>query len=518
MTRASHRPRAHGAEARGFFFPLCAWRPHSALPPLLSPDGTRRRVEKRIFSFVQSFQGFLNTFSFFFACCLDYFFSVILSSHSFPFSPIILSSSPPFFRFFSKLFFGSSSQAPRRAAAGPPCHWLLGCAAVAGVLLAWTSEPASALPSFSSSAFPSSPVAPSTRASIPSPCPASGPSRPALLPSPSTLQPSSYCWRCPEASTRPFFSRPPQELFPLCSSSLHYSALSPSPFAPSFSLSASASSIPSPSAFFLPTPSFPPPSSSCLRRPLSPPFCGASSPSSFLRVPGGIGRVCFVRPGPRACARASPAVRFSSGTAAALAPPNAARVLPVPLEQEIRTSFLAYALSTILSRALPDARDGLKPVHRRIIYAMKCLGLSPSSPFRKSARVVGEVLGRFHPHGDQSVYDALVRLAQDFHMGSPLVAGHGNFGSIDDDPPAAMRYTECKLSKTTWSILLRDLKPTTVHFCKNFDGNEVEPSVLPARLPQLLLNGSSGIAVGMSTFIPPHNLAELANATMAYLQ
>ena len=187
----------------------------------------------------------------------------------------------------------------------------------------------------------------------------------------------------------------------------------------------------------------------------------------------------------------------------------------VELPDEISQSFLQYALSIILGRALPDARDGLKPVHRRILYAMSGLGLGPSSSHRKCARVVGEVLGKYHPHGDMAVYDALVRLAQDFSTGTPLIDGHGNFGSIDNDPAAAMRYTECKLTKVSSEALLEDLHSDTVDFIPNFDGNEMEPTVLPAKLPVLLLNGCAGIAVGMATNCPPHNLGELMDACIS---
>jgi DNA gyrase subunit A len=178
---------------------------------------------------------------------------------------------------------------------------------------------------------------------------------------------------------------------------------------------------------------------------------------------------------------------------------------------------MAYAMSTILNRALPDIRDGLKPVHRRVLYAMHALNLSPDASFRKSARIVGEVLGKFHPHGDQSVYDALVRMAQDFVMAHPLITGHGNFGSVDADPAAAMRYTEAKLSPLAYEALLADLWDGTVDFVPNFDGNEEEPVVFPARAPILLLNGASGIAVGMATNIPPHNLGELLTAVEALI-
>jgi DNA gyrase subunit A len=193
------------------------------------------------------------------------------------------------------------------------------------------------------------------------------------------------------------------------------------------------------------------------------------------------------------------------------------RLVSIELDKELKDAFLSYAMSTILGRALPDARDGLKPVHRRVLYAMHALGLTPESGYRKCARVVGEVLGKFHPHGDQSVYDALVRMAQDFVMQHPLINGHGNFGSIDADPPAAMRYTEAKLSKLGSDALLSDIKEDSVPFAPNFDGNEDEPLVLPARVPMLLLNGGSGIAVGMATNIPPHNLGELCDALVAMI-
>ena len=193
------------------------------------------------------------------------------------------------------------------------------------------------------------------------------------------------------------------------------------------------------------------------------------------------------------------------------------RIVPTDLRGEMQRSYLEYAMSVIVGRALPDARDGLKPVHRRILYAMHELGLTPERPFRKCARVVGEVLGKYHPHGDTAVYDALVRMAQDFSMRSPLINGHGNFGSIDNDPPAAMRYTECRLTTLTSNALLRDIEAETVDFVDNFDGSQQEPTVLPARLPQLLLNGSSGIAVGMATNIPPHNLGELIDGLTALI-
>ncbi len=194
------------------------------------------------------------------------------------------------------------------------------------------------------------------------------------------------------------------------------------------------------------------------------------------------------------------------------------RIIPTDLSNEMSRSYLEYAMSVIVGRALPDARDGLKPVHRRILYAMYELGLTPERPFRKCARVVGEVLGKYHPHGDTAVYDALVRMAQDFSMRNPLIDGHGNFGSIDNDPPAAMRYTECRLQSLATNALLRDIESETVDFVDNFDGSQQEPVVLPARVPQLLLNGSSGIAVGMATNIPPHNLGELIDGAIALIQ
>ncbi|NRB08361.1 MAG: DNA topoisomerase (ATP-hydrolyzing) subunit A [Richelia sp.] len=193
------------------------------------------------------------------------------------------------------------------------------------------------------------------------------------------------------------------------------------------------------------------------------------------------------------------------------------RIIPTDLRNEMSRSYLEYAMSVIVGRALPDARDGLKPVHRRILYAMHELGLTADRPFRKCARVVGEVLGKYHPHGDTAVYDALVRMAQDFSMRSPLISGHGNFGSVDNDPPAAMRYTECRLQALTSAALLQDIESETVDFIDNFDGSQQEPTVMPARIPQLLLNGSSGIAVGMATNIPPHNLGELIDGVVAMI-
>ena len=184
------------------------------------------------------------------------------------------------------------------------------------------------------------------------------------------------------------------------------------------------------------------------------------------------------------------------------------RVIPTDIAAEMKNSYLDYAMSVIVSRALPDVRDGLKPVHRRILYAMHELGLGTSARFRKSALVVGEVLGKYHPHGDVACYDALARLAQDFSMRYPLVIGQGNFGSIDGDRPAAMRYTEVKMSSLAGE-LLRDIEKETVNFVPNFDGSRREPSLLPSAIPNLLLMGSIGIAVGMATKIPPHNFTEI---------
>src|SRR6187431_1396892 len=189
---------------------------------------------------------------------------------------------------------------------------------------------------------------------------------------------------------------------------------------------------------------------------------------------------------------------------------------PRGLREEMRSSYMEYAMSVIVGRALPDVRDGLKPVHRRVLYAMHEAGLQPTRAYRKCARVVGDVMGNYHPHGDQAIYDTLVRLAQDFAMRYPLVDGQGNFGSIDDDPPAAMRYTEARLARLA-TELLRDLDADTVDFGPNYDESQREPLVLPARFPNLLVNGSSGIAVGMATNIPPHNLREVTAAVKAYL-
>ncbi len=192
------------------------------------------------------------------------------------------------------------------------------------------------------------------------------------------------------------------------------------------------------------------------------------------------------------------------------------KILDVEVNDELTRSFIAYAMAVNKSRAIPDVRDGLKPVHRRILYAMHEMGLYNDKAYRKCARIVGDVMGKFHPHGDSSVYDALVRLAQDFTINFPLVDGHGNFGSVDGDPPAAMRYTEARLTKLA-AEMLKDLDKETVDFFPNFDGIEMEPAVLPARFPNLLVNGSDGIAVGMATNIPPHNLAEVIDGTVAMI-
>src|SRR5689334_13514324 len=194
----------------------------------------------------------------------------------------------------------------------------------------------------------------------------------------------------------------------------------------------------------------------------------------------------------------------------------AREILPVNLEDEMRQSYLDYAMSVIVGRALPDVRDGLKPVHRRVLYAMRELGNDWNRPYKKSARVVGDVIGKYHPHGDVAVYDTIVRLAQPFSMRYLLIDGQGNFGSVDGDAPAAMRYTEVRMAKITQE-LLADIDKETVDFVPNYDESEREPSVLPTRIPNLLVNGSSGIAVGMATNIPPHNLGEVVDACLALL-
>ena len=192
------------------------------------------------------------------------------------------------------------------------------------------------------------------------------------------------------------------------------------------------------------------------------------------------------------------------------------QVLPVNLEDEMRQSYLDYAMSVIVGRALPDVRDGLKPVHRRVLYAMRELGNDYNKPYKKSARVVGDVIGKYHPHGDTAVYDTIVRMAQPFSMRYMLVDGQGNFGSVDGDAPAAMRYTEVRMDRIAGEIL-SDIDKDTVDFIDNYDGSESEPQVLPTRIPNLLVNGSTGIAVGMATNIPPHNLCEVIDAVLTLL-
>src|SRR2546426_1250446 len=195
----------------------------------------------------------------------------------------------------------------------------------------------------------------------------------------------------------------------------------------------------------------------------------------------------------------------------------AKETLPVSLEEEMRRSYLDYAMSVIVGRALPDVRDGLKPVHRRVLYAMFETNNVWNRPYVKCARVVGEVLGKYHPHGDSATYEALVRMAKDFSMRYPLIDGQGNFGSIDGDSAAAYRYTECRLDRIA-SEILADIEKETVDFVPNYDGKEQEPAALPTKVPNLLINGSSGIAVGMATNIPPHNLGEVVDACQALLK
>lgn len=192
------------------------------------------------------------------------------------------------------------------------------------------------------------------------------------------------------------------------------------------------------------------------------------------------------------------------------------RILKVNIEEEMKTSYINYSMSVIVARALPDVRDGFKPVHRRILFGMLGIGNTSNSPYKKCARVVGEVLGKYHPHGDSSVYGALVRMGQDWNMRYMLVDGHGNFGSVDGDSPAAMRYTECRLSKMGEHIM-DDLEKDTVDMVPNFDGTLAEPSVMPTRIPNLLVNGGNGIAVGMATNIPTHNLSEVIDGCCAYI-
>ena len=188
-------------------------------------------------------------------------------------------------------------------------------------------------------------------------------------------------------------------------------------------------------------------------------------------------------------------------------------IAPVNIEDELKSSYLDYAMSVIVGRALPDVRDGLKPVHRRVLFAMNVLGNDFNKPYKKSARVVGDVIGKYHPHGDTAVYDTIVRMAQDFSLRYMLVDGQGNFGSVDGDSAAAMRYTEIRMSKIAHSILA-DLDKETVDYVPNYDGTEMIPAVMPTRIPNLLVNGTSGIAVGMATNIPPHNLTELELKSM----
>lgn len=191
-----------------------------------------------------------------------------------------------------------------------------------------------------------------------------------------------------------------------------------------------------------------------------------------------------------------------------------ARIREINISHEMRTSFLDYAMSVIVSRALPDVRDGLKPVHRRVLYAMNDLGITADKAYKKSARIVGEVIGKYHPHGDSAVYETMVRMAQDFSQRYMLVDGHGNFGSVDGDSAAAMRYTEARMSKISME-LIRDISKNTIDYQDNYDGSEREPIVLPARFPNLLVNGTTGIAVGMATNIPPHQLGEVIDGVLA---
>ena len=193
------------------------------------------------------------------------------------------------------------------------------------------------------------------------------------------------------------------------------------------------------------------------------------------------------------------------------------KITQINLEDEMRKSYLDYAMSVIVGRALPDVRDGLKPVHRRVLYAMKVLGNDHTKAYKKSARIVGDVIGKYHPHGDSAVYETIVRMAQDFSLRYTLVDGQGNFGSIDGDSAAAMRYTEIRMEKITQE-LLADLDKNTVDFTPNYDESEFEPSVLPTRIPNLLINGSAGIAVGMATNIPPHNLSEVIDGLIMLLE
>ena len=195
---------------------------------------------------------------------------------------------------------------------------------------------------------------------------------------------------------------------------------------------------------------------------------------------------------------------------------NESKVIPVAIEDEVKESYLNYAMSVIVSRALPDIRDGLKPVHRRILFSMSELGLRSDRPYKKTARIVADSLGKYHPHGDQSIYDALVRMAQDFSLRYPVVQGQGNFGSVDGDPPAAMRYTEARMNKLA-EEMLKDINKETVNFGPNYDDSLEEPLILPAGIPFLLINGGSGIAVGMATNMAPHNVKESIDAIVAFI-
>src|SRR5687767_2464117 len=192
------------------------------------------------------------------------------------------------------------------------------------------------------------------------------------------------------------------------------------------------------------------------------------------------------------------------------------KIIPINIEDEMKTAYIDYSMSVIVSRALPDVRDGLKPVHRRVLYGMLDLGVLSNRPYKKSARIVGEVLGKYHPHGDTSVYDTMVRMAQEWSLRYPLVDGQGNFGSVDGDSPAAMRYTEARLTKIAEELLV-DIDKDTVDFRPNFDESLKEPTVLPSKVPNLLINGASGIAVGMATNMPPHNLSEVVDGVIAYI-
>src|ERR1043165_3557022 len=192
------------------------------------------------------------------------------------------------------------------------------------------------------------------------------------------------------------------------------------------------------------------------------------------------------------------------------------KIIPINIEEEMKSAYIDYSMSVIVSRALPDVRDGLKPVHRRVLFGMLDLGVLSNRPHKKSARIVGEVLGKYHPHGDSSVYDAMVRMAQDWSLRYPLVDGQGNYGSVDGDSPAAMRYTEARLKKIA-EEMLSDIEKDTVDFRPNFDDSLQEPTVLPSKIPNLLVNGASGIAVGMATNMPPHNITEVIDGIIAYI-